>query len=197
MDREDSLAMSKNITALNFRDSLMTKKGKTLVVSYPSVDDAEKIVDYCNVIGGESDFLTFGKNQCPFSAADEAKLIGQWRETALNLMLKGEINNRLVSILTLTRSNRPRTIHRANLGLTVLKSSWGQNIGTLMMESMVKWIKLYSNDIKKIDLEVQENNDRAIRLYEKFGFKREGVREYSNFVNGKFFSNIIMGIIFD
>ena len=51
--------------------------------------------------------------------------------------------------------------------------------------------------IRKINLRVHVNNLRAIKLYERFGFKVEGriTREYS--VDGQFYDNLAMGLHID
>lgn len=56
----------------------------------------------------------------------------------------------------------------------------------------------YGFKIKKwhrIDLKVLEYNHRAIRCYEKCGFKKDGILRESAFIEGKYYSDIIMSIL--
>ena len=56
----------------------------------------------------------------------------------------------------------------------------------------------YGFKIKKwhrIDLKVLEYNHRAIRCYEKCGFKKDGILRESAFIEGKSYSDIIMSIL--
>lgn len=47
----------------------------------------------------------------------------------------------------------------------------------------------------RAELTVFEDNERAIRLYEKFGFEKEGVKRMSVIKNGKYINEILMARI--
>ena len=66
------------------------------------------------------------------------------------------------------------------------KDKRGNNIGTLMLEEIIKIAK--SKDMKSITLEVNVNNKIAINLYKKYDFKEVGVRP-------KYYNNIDDAII--
>jgi RimJ/RimL family protein N-acetyltransferase len=53
----------------------------------------------------------------------------------------------------------------------------------------------YKIGLQRIYLSVQENNETAINLYEKLGFKKEGFLRNSAFKNGAFYNEIIMGLL--
>ncbi len=61
------------------------------------------------------------------------------------------------------------------------------------MNYLIGWTK--SNGItKKINLVTNENNPTAIRLYEKFGFEKEGILKKETFINGVYYDLIAMGL---
>lgn len=49
-------------------------------------------------------------------------------------------------------------------------------------------------NLKKIILEVVSNNSAAIKLYETFGFEREGLLKENYFANNKYFNVEIMAL---
>lgn len=53
-------------------------------------------------------------------------------------------------------------------------------IGTLILKELIK--KAEEKKLESIFLEVNQNNENAIKLYEKCGFKKEGIRKkyYNN-----------------
>jgi putative acetyltransferase len=51
-----------------------------------------------------------------------------------------------------------------------------------------KWLNL-----TRLELEVYADNEPAIRLYERFGFEREGVLRQHAFRDGRFVDAIVMG----
>lgn len=52
----------------------------------------------------------------------------------------------------------------------------GRGIAGLLLKKMIETAKI--NDISSITLEVRPSNEKAIRLYEKFGFKSVGRRPH-------------------
>lgn len=50
-------------------------------------------------------------------------------------------------------------------------------------------------NLHRIYLQVFENNNVAIKLYEKMNFKREGLLRDSAFINGNYVNVIVMGIL--
>ena len=54
------------------------------------------------------------------------------------------------------------------------KDKRGNNIGTLMLEEIINIAK--NKNMKSITLEVNDNNNIAINLYKKYGFKEVGIR---------------------
>ncbi len=50
-------------------------------------------------------------------------------------------------------------------------------------------------NLHEIQLDVMSFNERAIRCYEKAGFKQYGRRRESEYVNGKYYDRISMDIL--
>jgi len=178
----------------SFYKTCNLKNKQALTISYPEPEQAQDIINYLNLVGGESDYLLFGKNEFPTSAADEAKIIANWKSSGRNLMLRGLINNEVVSVLTLNRPNRPRLKHLGQMGISVRKDYWNLGVGSQMISSMFEWIKENALDLTKITFEVVDENKTALALYEKFGFKKEGLKTRCSYVNGKYYNNVIMGM---
>ena len=50
-----------------------------------------------------------------------------------------------------------------------------QGVGRALLEAAVEWAR--TSDVRKLELHVSPWNEPAIKLYEQFGFDREGVRK--------------------
>ena len=61
------------------------------------------------------------------------------------------------------------------MNIVTKKDLRGRGIGSILFEHLINFAK--ANGIKKLTLEVNENNTPAIILYEKFGFKPIAKRE--------------------
>jgi L-phenylalanine/L-methionine N-acetyltransferase len=66
-----------------------------------------------------------------------------------------------------------RRAHVRGLGISVAKNWQGQGIGQLLMEAALHWADHWAG-ILRIELTVLVDNARAIALYERHGFAREG-----------------------
>jgi putative acetyltransferase len=72
-----------------------------------------------------------------------------------------------------------RRRHVAAIGMGVADDMNGKGIGTALLEALIeaadKWL-----DIHRLELTVFADNERAIALYERYGFEREGLlRDYA------------------
>jgi RimJ/RimL family protein N-acetyltransferase len=86
-----------------------------------------------------------------------------------------EDDGMVVGRLSLSRDPNPASRHVADLGLMVAASHRGKGIGTMLLEEAVKWSRV--SEIRKLELHVFPWNQPALRLYESFGFEREGYRK--------------------
>ena len=141
----------------------------SIIINNATPADAAEILAYLAQIGGETDNLTFGSEGLPFSAEAEAEYIAGFANSTESIMLVARMGDRIVGTADLNRQPR-RMSHRAELGISVLRDYWGQGIATSLMERLIAFAK--ENDIEIIDLEVRSDNARAIRLYERFGFRK-------------------------
>ena|SRR3990167_113232 len=103
-------------------------KDHKLVISTASVDDAVQLVSFLNVVGGETDYLTFGLNQFHLSSTEEAEFIANGLQHKQSLMLVGKINTEIVAQLYLDRSNQPRILHIGDISISVKKNTGGNQL---------------------------------------------------------------------
>ena len=62
-----------------------------LFISEAEIEDAAMIIDYLNQVGGESDFLQFGKDECLLNEFEEMEVIQDYIEQDNSLLLLGFI----------------------------------------------------------------------------------------------------------
>ena len=85
----------------------------------------------------------------------------------------------------LSGCSRPRLKHVGSLGMMVHPEFWGQGVGSALMEAMMDVADNYLM-LVRVELEVFTDNQRAIRLYERFGFETEGVRRMAAVRQGRY-----------
>ena len=135
--------------------------------------DAQEILEYLKIVGGETDNLTFGAGGIPVTEAQQAAYLASIAGSEKDLFLTAWLDGKLVGSASYATFSKRRMAHRGEFGISVRQSAWGLGIGTLLLERLLAFAK----DTAKADivsLEVRSDNVRAIRLYEKFGFEKIG-----------------------
>ena len=84
---------------------------------------------------------------------------------------------------------------RASLGIGIDNPSyWGRGYGTEVVRLMLRHA-FETLDLHRVSLRVAAYNTRAIRCYEKAGFRHEGVERDSFFVDGKWHDDVLMAVL--
>ena len=96
----------------------------------------------------------------------------------------------LVGRLSLARDPHPSSAHVADLGLMVAASHRRQGVGRALLDAAVEWARRAG--VRKLELHVFPWNEPAIRLYEGYGFEREGVRRGHYERNGDLVDALLM-----
>ena len=108
---------------------------------------------------------------------------------------KGQDNEELIvgtAGLSVNGSHRMR--HSGNIGIMIHKDYQNKGVGTALIAALIdmadNWLMLV-----RLELTVFENNERAIHLYEKFGFEKEGLKQLAAIREGKYENEYLMARI--
>lgn len=172
---------------INFND-------KKVIIRQANKSDAKAIIEYLNIIGGESDFLTFGMGQFGRSVTEEEKFIDNALKKENALFIIAEINGKVIGNLNFSGGLRERNAHVGEFGVSILKKYWGNGIGEELIKYLISWGKRLAI-IRKINLRVRTDNIRGINLYKKFAFLEEGTIKRDFLINGKFYDSLLMGLL--
>lgn len=170
------------------------KNGLELVTSEARKEDAKEIIEYLNIIGGESDNLLFGANGFKKSLEDEEIFLENLHNAENNFMLCGRINGELASIVSIQSIPRERIKHVCDIAVSVKKKFWHMGVGTKMMSEVIEFAR-QTNVLEIIHLGVKSDNLNAMKLYEKMGFMRIGIYTNGMKVNGKYYDEVLMEMI--
>ena len=169
------------------------KNARVLVIRESATADAQAVLDYLEVVCAETDFLSFGPGEFELTVPEEEAFIRQYRESDNQLFILALLDDAIVGALNFTASLRPRVRHTGEFAMSVAKEHWGLGIGSLMLDTLVNWSRA-SEIVKKINLRVRTDNRRAIRLYERKGFVKEGTIRKELLLNGKYHDHHWMGL---
>jgi RimJ/RimL family protein N-acetyltransferase len=167
--------------------------GSILHIRQAAVDDARALLDYVHAISGESDFLTFGPGEFELTVPREEAFIRSCLASYNQIYLVGLVEDEMVAALIFSGGRRRRVRHSGELSMSVRKAFWGLGIGSRMLDALITWAR-DTRIVKKINLRVRADHHRAIRLYERKGFVREGTLRKGICLDDTFYDQHWMGL---
>ena len=107
-------------------------------------------------------------------------------------LIAAESNGEPVGTVSLWWRSAGRDRHVAWLGISVRSEHWGKGVGSGLMHEAVRVAKELG--FSKIVLGVFDGNERAMRLYKKFGFKNEAYETDEVWIDGSWRKGFMMGL---
>ena len=124
------------------------------------------------------------------AVGDERRYLRAARRHPDAAVFVAEVGGAVVGRLSLARDPHPSSRNVADLGIMVGESQCGQGIGRRLLDEAVGWARM--SGILKLELHVFPWNEPALRLYESFGFEREGYRKDHYERDGEYVDAILM-----
>ncbi|MCC2610401.1 GNAT family N-acetyltransferase [Neorhizobium petrolearium] len=142
-------------------------------------DDAPAIATLINLPG-----YRYGTLRIPHHTPDEVRKNIE-NQSSNSFELIAEFEGRIVGICGLSRFPNPRRAHAGSIGMGVHDAYQGRGIARALLGEILaiadRWLNL-----KRVELTVYTDNDRAIRLYERNGFVKEGHLRCFGFRDGEY-----------
>jgi L-phenylalanine/L-methionine N-acetyltransferase len=154
--------------------------------------DAEALTRLAEAVSAEPEAWLISSNGEWRSVGDERRYLKALRRYPHAAVFVAERDGAVVGRLSIARDQHPASAHVADLGLMVAHDARGQGIGTALLQAAVEWAR--GAGIRKLELHVFPWNEPAMRLYEKFGFEREGYRKGHYRRDGKDVDAVLMAL---
>jgi RimJ/RimL family protein N-acetyltransferase len=150
------------------------KSNRPVVFRYLRRSDVNGLLGYINTLIAEDTFIGLcGK---PLTLADETVYV---RDSLKDMKNQNRshivvtVGGTITGEAELKRDRFPRRKHVGSLGISVLAPYRESGIGSELLKTMIDEAKHMNLEI--IELTCFANNQRALHVYEKFGFRRAGV----------------------
>jgi RimJ/RimL family protein N-acetyltransferase len=151
--------------------------------------DAPALVKLARAVGAEPEGWLISTSDWR-GASDERRYLRSLRRSKDAAVFVAEAPEGIVGRLSVGRDPHPASSHVADLGLMVAKGHRRQGIGRALLERAAEWAR--GAGVTKLELHVFPHNEPAIKLYEDFGFRREGYRERHYRRNGGLVDAVLM-----
>jgi RimJ/RimL family protein N-acetyltransferase len=151
--------------------------------------DADALVDLAEEVGSEEGRWILTSSSWR-SIGEERRYLKAVQRHADAAVFVVEDDGRIVGRLSLARDPHPSSRHVADLGLMVSAGHRRRGIGKALLEQAVRWAR--QSGVTKLELHVFPWNEPALRLYESFGFEREGLRREHYARDGEYVDAVLM-----
>ena len=167
--------------------------GHKLILRSAEKKDAKMLLPYLKRVCGETRFLLREADECKELTIDQeedfiSSLTENDRGCLILAKLDGEyIGNASFSAAGISRRNA----HRADIGIALYKDYTGMGIGKILFALVLETIEKCG--FESAELTVVEGNDRAIHMYESFGFVETGrIPKANKYDDGTYADDIFM-----
>jgi RimJ/RimL family protein N-acetyltransferase len=144
------------------------------VVRRATPADAAALVELGRVVSSEPEGWLITDSEWR-NVTDERRYLRAIRRSEDAAVFVAEVDTGVVGRLSLARDSHPASRHVADLGLMVAPGQRRRGIGRALLVRAVEWAR--GAGVEKLELHVFPHNEPAIRLYDGFGFEREGLRQ--------------------
>ena len=149
------------------------KLGREIVLRNAEVSDGEALVKYMKATAAETPFLIREPEEVTLTPEQEESFLQSKIEDDKELMLIATIDGKHIGNCSLMRmGSYKRYSHRCDVAIALYKEYCGAGIGKIMLETILDVARQCGYE--QAELEVIANNENAIALYEKLGFKEYG-----------------------
>ena len=154
------------------------KNGKKCMLVSADPHMASSMIRYRKKMTGETYYSVFYPDEIYDDVEVERHIMDRRMCKFSQIEMVATINNKIVGTSYVCEYAELRKIqHRASLSISVLKEYWNLGIGTSMMEYMIELAR--KAGYQQLDIEVVDDNERALKLYKKLGFIETGRRHNS------------------
>lgn len=165
-------------------------EGFQMIIREINVTDAAAFLRLQQQLDEETTFMLFEPGERQIKVEEQEKRIQHILDQKNQRIFVAEEESRLIGFIAGFGSNLLRTQHSAYIVIGVLQTFAGKGVGTQLMTKLEEWA--LEKGIHRLELTVMVHNERAIALYRKMGFRIEGIKKHSLFVQGKYINEYYM-----
>ncbi len=160
-----------------------------VIIRQAETADAERLVSLM-ADAERSGFMLFEPGERQIAPDQLSKRIAAVEQDEKSAILLADDTGELKGYLFIIGNNPQRTSHSVYLAIGIGEASRGQGVGTRLFEQLDAWAE--EKKIHRLELTVMIHNRAGVALYQKAGFKIEGIKKNSLKVNGEYIDEYFM-----
>lgn len=151
---------------------VLTKKNKKIILRFLQEDDLDRLLNFINKLADEDTFILVNKR---FTRKEEEKYLkdrlkGRKKKNSFDMVAL--YDGKIIAKGDISRKEK-RQEHVGELAISVNREFRDEGLGSVLMEELIILARDFLK-LKILSLRVFGNNQRAIHVYQKLGFKKCG-----------------------
>lgn len=159
-------------------------------------EDASAIIQFLEAAALETGFLSMGSEGLGISPEEEAVHLERILKSENNILLVALLGDEVIATGSVSATDKPKLRHIGEIGVAVAKDYWGFGLGTSLVDELMYWSQ-ETGIIRRLELTVQTQNQRAIHVYKKLGFSEEAIMPRGVFEMGEYLDVCLMSKMVD
>ena len=158
---------------MQYTKTLTTKTGNELYLRNGDAPDGRAALAVFNKTHAETEYLLTYPDESSMTAEQEAEFLAQATKSTREIEILAFGDGQLAGTAGISAVGKPcKLVHRAEFGIGILQAYWGQGIGYALTAACIDCAR--QAGYLQLELDVVEDNARAIALYKKLGFVEYG-----------------------
>ena len=158
---------------MKYEKKVTLKDGRSCVIRNGTEDDAQAVLDNFILTHRQTDYLATYPEEASFTLEQEKDYLKKKEASEKEAALIAEVDGVIVGTAGVDRLGSIEKVrHRATFGISIDQAWWGLGIGRALTEACIECAR--NAGYSQLELEVVEDNSRAVRLYKSEGFCEYG-----------------------
>ena len=154
-------------------EQIQIKDGRIISLRSAQEKDARAMIDYMKSTSGETHFMMRYPEEVSDDLAREEKILKEIIESEESVFLTLFDENKVIGNCgIMPYKPHIKTKHRCGLGIAIRKEYWGFGLGSFLIDKALFMAK--EMGYEQVELGAFSDNEKAIALYQKKGFKEYG-----------------------
>lgn len=158
---------------MEYRKQIMLKDGRKCCLRNATESDSQAVLENFILTHGQTDYLLTYPDESTITVEQEGQYLKKKTESENEIEILAEVNGVVTGLAGIDAiGGIDKVRHRADFGISIDRQYWNLGIGTALLEACIECAR--KAGYEQIELNVVDENEKAISMYEKIGFVEFG-----------------------
>ena len=158
---------------MKYSQRIVLKNGKEAWLRNGIASDGSAVCEVFNVTHAETDYLLSYPDENSFDAEQEARFLDDKTGSPNEIEIVAIVDGRVAGMAGIEAvGSKYKVRHRAEFGISVLREYWGLGLGRALTNACIQCAR--EAGYAQLELNAVADNERAVSLYQKLGFREFG-----------------------